>query len=71
MVINITDTLILHVLKSNYKTNFTIFLFIFAVLKIDSFYNIIQYISSSKVQRIEDNKVRKSLTVRQKTELLH
>jgi hypothetical protein len=42
MVINITDTLILHVLKSNYKTNFTIFLFIFAFLKIDSFYNIIQ-----------------------------
>ena len=37
MVINITDTLILHVLKSNYKTNFTIFLFIFAFLKIDSF----------------------------------
>ena len=37
MVINITDTLILHVLKSNYKTNFTIFLFIFAFLKIDFF----------------------------------
>ena len=56
MVINITDTLILHVLKSNYKTNFTIFLFIFAFLKIDPFYNIIREISSSKIQRIEDKK---------------
>ena len=34
---NFTRTLILHVSQINYKTNFIIFLFIFAFLKIDSF----------------------------------